>query len=181
MVVMNTILCAFNDCIIAPFATIKSYSRTTVDILGIMLAVIWYITTLVLTKKLVMADDEQCTDFQFKSPFLPGESCEGIFNKNPESHNKSGYYWILSREYCGMSNTGSSCGEICNNHHDTCDKPGYYRINDKWVYCDMKQTVDPVGDFIPTRAGVGGGWRRVDKLDITIAQLDGVKILTKIQ
>jgi len=114
-----------------------------------------------------MADNEQCTDFQFKSPLLPGESCEGIYNKNPESHKKSGYYWISSREYCGMSNTGSSCEEICNNHHDTCDKPGYYRINDKWSYCDMKQTVDPIGDFIPTCAGVGGGWRRVVKLDIT--------------
>ena len=55
-----------------------------------------------------MADDGQCTDFQFKSPFLPGESCEGIYNKNPENHTKSGYYWILSREYCGMTYTGSS-------------------------------------------------------------------------
>ena len=40
-----------------------------------MLTVIWYITTLILTKELVMADDDQCTDFQF----LPGESCEGIY------------------------------------------------------------------------------------------------------
>ena len=44
---------------------------------------------------LVMATDEKCSDFQFKSP---GESCEGIYNKNPESHTKPGYYWILSRE-----------------------------------------------------------------------------------
>ena len=31
------------------------------------LIVIWYITTLVFTKELVIAGDDQCTDFQFKS------------------------------------------------------------------------------------------------------------------
>jgi len=36
---------------------------------------------LILTKELVMADDKQCTDFQFKSPFLPGKSCEGIIQR----------------------------------------------------------------------------------------------------
>jgi len=70
-----------------------------------MLTVIWYIKTLILTKELVMADDNQCTDFQFKSP----ESCEGIYNRNLESETKPGYYWILSREYCGMNYIGSSC------------------------------------------------------------------------
>ena len=86
-----------------------------------------------------MADDDQCTDFQFKSPFLPGESCEGIYNKNPESHTKSGYYWILSREYCGMTYTGSSCEDVYNNNPETGDKSGYYHINDKWTYCNMKE------------------------------------------
>jgi len=105
-----------------------------------MSTVIWYITTLILTKELVMADDDQCTDFQFKSPFLPGESCEGIYNKNPESQTKPGYYCILSREYCGMTYAGSSCEDIYYNNPETGDKSGYYRINDKWTYCDMKET-----------------------------------------
>jgi len=155
-----------------------------------------------------MADDDQCTDFQFKSPFLPGESCEGIYNKNPESHTKSGYYWILSREYCGMTYTGSSCEDVYNNNPETGDKSGYYRINDKWTYCNMEEVITPTttttiistttimstttktislstichtptttllptispptcsGDFIPTCAGVGGGWRKIAKFDI---------------
>ena len=129
-----------------------------------MLTVIWYITTLILTKELVLADDDQCTDFQFKSPFLPGESCEGIYNKNPESQSKPGYYWILSREYCGMTYTGSSCEDIYNNP-ETGDKSGYYRINDKWTYCNMKDIA--AGDFIPTCAGVGGGWKRIVNIDIS--------------
>ena len=49
------------------------------------------ITVLVLcTNRLVVADD-QCTHYQFKSPFYPGSSCEDIYNKNPESQDKSGY------------------------------------------------------------------------------------------
>ena len=32
--------------------------------------------------------------------FLPGESCESIYNNNAESHEWSGYYWItISRVY----------------------------------------------------------------------------------
>ena len=80
-----------------------------------------------------MADDDQCTDFQFKSPFLPGESCEGIYNKNPESHTKSGYYWILSRGYCRMTYTGSPFEDIYN-YPETSDKSGHYHSNDKWTY-----------------------------------------------
>jgi len=169
-----------------------------------MLTVIWYITTLILTKELVMADDDQCTDFQFKSPFLPRESCEGIYNKNPESHTKSGYYWILSREYCGMTYTGSSCEDIYNNNPETGDKSGYYRINDtQWTYCNMEEvssttritptttttvistttimstitesvslsmicpTTTPAAHFIPTCAGVGGGWTRIVNINIS--------------
>jgi len=77
---------------------------------------------------MVMADD---TDFQFKS-------CVEIYNKNLKSYTTSGHYWILSREYCGMTYTGSSCENIYNNNHETGDKSGYYRINDKWTYCNMK-------------------------------------------
>ena len=175
-----------------------------------MLTVIWYITTLILTKELVMADDDQCTDFQFKSPFLPGESCEGIYNKNPENHTKSGYYWILSREYCGMTYTGSSCEDIYSNNPETNDKSGYYRVTDKWTYCNMKEassttriipttitvtsttsytttktillpSVSPkaivptslptasshTSDYLSTCAGMGGGWKRITKTDIS--------------
>ena len=48
-------------------------------------AVSCYIVTVILTKELVIATD-QCTEYQFKSPFFPSVSCEDIYNKNPESH-----------------------------------------------------------------------------------------------
>ena len=41
-------------------------------------------------------DHEQCS-YQFKSPFYPGESCEDIYNMNPESHDRPGYYRILRK------------------------------------------------------------------------------------
>jgi len=40
-----------------------------------------------------MATD-QCEEYHFQSPFFPGESCEEIYNMNPETHNRSAYYWI---------------------------------------------------------------------------------------
>ena len=132
-------------------------------------AVIYYIVTMILTKELVIATD-QCTEYQFKSPFFPGVSCEDIYNKNPESHNWSGYYWITdgpSRVYCGMTYTGSSCEDIYNNNPETGDKSGYYRINDnQWTYCNMIAITDN-GDLISTCAGVGGGWRRIVNINIS--------------
>ena len=129
-----------------------------------------------------MADNGQseCTDFQFN----PGKSCEGIYNETPESQNKPGYYWILSREYCGMTYTGSSCEDIYNNNPETGNKSGYYRINNKWTYCNMEEINKPAittttvtsmptenntnaGDFIPTCAGVGGGWKRIASINIS--------------
>ena len=99
--------------------------------------------------------------------FLPGESCESIYNNNPESHEWSGYYWITSsREYCGMNYTGSSCEDIYNNNPETGDKSGYYHINDtQWTYCNMT-AITANGDFISTCAGVGGGWRRIVNINI---------------
>ena len=44
-------------------------------------AVIYYIVTMILTKELVIATD-QCTEYQFKSPFFPGVSCKDIYNKS---------------------------------------------------------------------------------------------------
>ena len=131
-------------------------------------AVIYYIVTMILTKELVIATD-QCTEYQFKSPFFPGVSCEDIYNKNPESHNWSGYYWITdgpSRVYCGMTYTGSSCEDIFNNNPETDDKLGYYRINEtQWTYCNMTAIAN--GDFICTCAGEGGGWRRIVNINIS--------------
>ena len=98
--------------------------------------------------------------------FLPGESCESIYNNNAESHEWSGHYWITSRLYCGMNYTGSSCEDIYNNHPLTIDKSGYYRINgNQWTYCNMTAIAN--GDFITTCAGVGGGWRRIANINIS--------------
>ena len=74
--------------------------------------VIYYIVTVILTKELVIATD-QCTEYQFKSP---GVSCEDIYSKNPESHQCSGYYWIVKKVFCGMTYTGSSCEHIYNKY-----------------------------------------------------------------
>ena len=99
--------------------------------------------------------------------FLPGESCESIYNNNTESREWSGYYWITSRVYCGMNHTGSSCEDIYNDNPETGDKSGYYRINDnRWTYCNMT-TIVANGDFISTCAGVGGGWRRIVNINIS--------------
>ena len=127
-------------------------------------AVIYYIVTMILTKELVIATD-QCTEHQFNSP---GVSCEDIYNKNSETHNWPGYYWILdgpSDVYCGMNYTGSSCEDIYNNNPETGDKSGYYRINDnQWTYCSMTAIA---ANFISTCAGVGGGWRRIANVNIS--------------
>ena len=113
------------------------------------------IIILVLIKDVVMATDDQCSEYQFKSPFFPGRSCEDIFNKNPESHNKSGYYWITDgprRVYCGMTFTGSSCEEIYHNNPETSDKSGYYRVNtNMWTFCNMTTNISNTnGQFIST-------------------------------
>ena len=104
--------------------------------------------------------------FTYQS-FLPGESCESIYNDNAESHKWSGYYWITSsRVYCGMNYTGSSCEDIYNNNPETGDKSGYYRTNyNQWTYCNMSAVLN--GDFISTCAGVGGGWRRIVNINIS--------------
>ena len=118
---------------------------------------------MILTKELVIATD-QCTEYQFKSPFFPGVSCEDIYNKNPESHDRSGYYWILdgpSRVYCGMNYTGSSCEDIYNNNPEVCD-----HINDnQWTFCNMTATNN--GETTCTCAGVRGGWRRIANINIS--------------
>ena len=102
------------------------------------------------------------TNYNYQS-FLPGISCESIYNSNKGSHNSPGYYWITSRVYCGMNYTGSSCDDICNSFPWTKNKSGYYPIKRKngheWTYCDFFT--------IPTCAGVGGGWRRIANINIS--------------
>ena len=44
------------------------------------------------TSKLV----EQCDTYQFSPPFYPGESCKEIYDWNPQTHNRSGYYWLIN-------------------------------------------------------------------------------------
>ena len=105
------------------------------------------------------------TNYNYQS-FLPGISCEGIYNSNKGSHNSPGYYWITSRVHCGMNYTGSSCEDVYNNNPETSNKSGYYRINDnQWIYCNMTEIAN--SDFISTCAGVGGGWRRIVNIDIS--------------
>ena len=130
------------------------------------------ITVLVLcTNRLVVADD-QCTHYQFKSPFYPGSSCEDIYNKNPESQDKSGYYWILDGPryvYCGMNYTGLSCEDIYNNNPETGNKNGYYPINNNmWTFCNMTLIAAIAdGSIILSCAGVEGQWRRIAAIDIS--------------
>ena len=135
-----------------------------------MLLVYYIIVTVILTKELVMATD-QCKKYHFKSPFYPGDSCEDIYNKNTESRDIPGYYWITdgpTKVYCGMTYTGSSCEDIYNNNPETGNKSGYYRINGtQWTYCNMTDFTIIAGDLIPTCAGVGGGWRRIINIDIS--------------
>ena len=137
-----------------------------------MMLVVYYIITVILTKELVMATD-QCEEYHFQSPFFPGESCEEIYNMYPESHDRPGYYWILNghspREvFCGMTYTGSSCEDIYYNNPETTDKSGYYRVNEgNWTFCNMTAITIAAGDFIPTCAGVGGGWKRIVNINIS--------------
>ena len=123
-------------------------------------AVIYYIVTVILTEELVIATD-QCTEDQFKTPFsYVGESCEDIYNKNPESHQCSGYYWIVKRVFCGMTYTGSSCKHIYNKYpeiykNNPKEKSGYYRLNNKqWTYCNMTEIAANDDDFTSTCAAV---------------------------
>ena len=142
------------------------------------------IITIILTKELVMATD-QCTQYTFNHPFYPGESCEYIYNMNPESRDISGYYWITdgpTQVYCGMTYTESSCEDICNNIimlkfvtiQDT------IHINDtQWTYCNMTEIAVSVGDFLPTCLGVGGEeLLTLISVQGVIALMDGEKLLS---
>ena len=126
------------------------------------------VTTLVVCINSLVAADDQCVSYEFESPFFPGIFCEDIYNKNPQSHNKSGYYWITDgprNVYCGMNYTGLSCEDIYNNNPETGNKNGYYPINNsQWTFCNMTAIV---ASYYVTFscAGVGGEWRRIANID----------------
>ena len=136
---------------------------------------IFFIMTVIFAKQLVMATG-QCSDYQFQFPFYPGDSCEEIYDKNPESHQLSGYYWIFHDEgprkvFCGMNYTGSSCEDIYNNNPETGEKSGYYRINNTiWTYCNMTaiSTRSAIIALPSICASVGGEWTRVVNIDISV-------------
>ena len=92
-------------------------------------------------RKLLIAEDSQCN---FGTPLFPRISCEDVYNKNSQSCNESGYYWILDgprNVYCGMNYTGLSCKDIYNNNPETGNMNGYYPINNtQWTFCNMTDT-----------------------------------------
>ena len=133
-----------------------------------MMAKLSSLLTLVATMQVATA--QQCKEYQFNTPFVPGTSCEDIYNKNLQSRNASGYYWILdgpTRVYCGMNYTGVSCEDIYLSNEAIRDKSGYYRIisNNSWVFCDMI-AIGISGDFSLSCGGVDGIWKRIANLDV---------------
>ena len=122
----------------------------------------------VLINRLIIADD-QCVSYEFEAPFFPGVSCEDIYNKNPQSRDMSGYYWItdgLRNVYCGMNYTGLSCEDIYYNNPETNNKNGYYPINNnQWTFCNMSAIA--AGYFTFSCAGMGGEWRRIASFNIS--------------
>ena len=73
-----------------------------------------YAITVLLGISLVMAQDDTCTRYGFDID-LPGASCADIYNKNPTSHGRSGYYVLktdhLFFAYCNMElDCGSNKG-----------------------------------------------------------------------
>ena len=137
-----------------------------IHIIKMLLSVV---TVLVVCINRIVVADDQCVSYEFDSPFFPGISCEDIYNKNPQTHNKPGYYWILDGPkyvYCGINYTGLSCEDIYHNNRETGNKNGYYPINNnQWTFCDM--TAIAADYFTFTCAGVGGEWRRIASVDIS--------------
>ena len=125
------------------------------------------------TKRVVIAQDQQCNEYRFDAPFFPGNSCEDIYHKNLQTHYISGYYWITdgpSRVYCGMGYYGLSCEDVYIKNVATRNKSGYYRINNnEWVYCNMTAIAIAFsrGDLISSCVGVDGTWKRIANFNIT--------------
>ena len=57
---------------------------------------------------------EQCDTYQFSHPYNLGESCKELYDWNTQTHNRSGYYWLINpprHVYCDMGQR-SECGNI---------------------------------------------------------------------
>jgi len=120
-----------------------------------------FFAIVLLSNEVVMAQDEQCGEYTFSTPFFPGESCEDIYNQNPDSRMRPGFYWITdgpSQVYCGMGVTGSSCEDIFTNNPDTGADVGYYLVNGAWTFCDMAPMTCNAG-------AQTGGWIRIGGFD----------------
>lgn len=112
---------------------------------------------------------DQCSNHQFDASFLVGTgSCKEIYNNNEDSHNRSGYYWIvdsndqLQQVYCDMKHTGGSCREIYQKYPDTHNKSGYYRTtmhNLSSIHCAM--------DLVSAACGTFTEWTEVAKIDVS--------------
>ena len=66
--------------------------------------------------------------------FLPGKSCESIYNKNKGYHNSPAFYWITSKVFCGMNYSKLSCENIYMSYPATQNKSGYYCIKGKMTF-----------------------------------------------
>ena len=134
----------------------------------IRMIICYYFVIVILAKELVGVTSDQCNEYEFQPPFYPGSSCEDIYNKNPQSQVRSGYYFITdgpSRVYCGMTYIGPSCENIYYENPETRDKSGYYRINDtQWMYCNM--TALAVGEYFIPQCG-GGVWKKITHINIS--------------
>ena len=122
---------------------------------------IHFVAIAIIHNEVVMAVEE-CGEYRFSTPFFPGESCEDIYNQNPDTRSRPGYYWITNgptEVYCGMNITGSSCEDIFNNNPQFGADSGYYRVNGVWTFCDMAA--------MSCYAGASGGWIRVGGFDIS--------------
>ena len=116
--------------------------------------------------------EQECSKHRFDSPFIPGDSCENIYNENEQTRDKPGYYWILDGPalvYCGMNYTGLSCEDVYINNASIRDKSGFYRINNDWMFCNMTaiSIAFSRGDLMSSCVGVIGIWKRIAGLNIT--------------
>ena len=70
--------------------------------------------------------------YHFSQPFYPGESCKKVYEWDPQTHNRSEYYWLtnpLRRVYCDMEQgveASESCKEIYDQNPQTHNRLGYY-------------------------------------------------------
>ena len=99
------------------------------------------VALVILAASLVMAQDDTCPRYGFDID-LPGYSCADIYNKNPTSHSRSGYYVLktdhLFFAYCDMElDCGGTKGgwmkiaDIDTSRGDKCPS-GWYSYNS---YC----------------------------------------------